>query len=88
MKRGILTEKIVNIASTHQTSVMQLVNEIEKFLGLTSDYILVNKGTSYDLDISAIKPVLSDLNIEFGEAYIQRALNKYFSHLLTSSQIN
>jgi nucleoside-diphosphate-sugar epimerase len=87
LKRGILTKKIVNIASSHQTSVIQLVNEIEKFLGLNANYILVNKGTSYDLDISAIKPVLSDLNIDFGEAYIQIGLNKYFGHLLTPSQI-
>lgn len=82
LKRGILTKKIVNIASSHQTSVIQLVNEIEKFFGLTANYTLVNKGTSYDLDIFAIKPVLSDLHIEFGEAYIQTALNKYFGHLL------
>ena len=82
LKRGILTKKIVNIASSHQTSVIQLVNEIEKFFGLTANYTLVNKGTSYDLDIFAIKTVLSDLHIEFGEAYIQTALNKYFGHLL------
>ena len=82
LKRRILTKKIVNIASSHQTSVIQLVNEIEKFFGLTANYILVNKGTSYDLDIFPIKPVLSDLHIEFGEAYIQTSLNKYFGHLL------
>ena len=86
LKRGILTKKIANIASPNQTSVIKLVSEIEKFFGLTANYILVNKGTTYDLDIFSIKPILSDLNIKFGEGYIQTALNKYFSHLLITKK--
>jgi nucleoside-diphosphate-sugar epimerase len=82
LKRRILTNNIVNIASINQTSVLQLVNEIEKFFGITANYILVDKGASYNLDIFSIKPVLSDLYIEFGEGYIQTALNKYYGHLL------
>lgn len=84
LKRKTFLNKIINIASTHQTSVLQLVGDIEDFIGLSANYLLVRKGTNYDLDVSEIKPILSDLNIDFGENYVRTALNKYFGHLITS----
>jgi dolichol-phosphate mannosyltransferase len=74
--------QVVNVASAHQTPVLQLVHDIEGFLGRSANYVLVNKGTSYDLDISPIRKILTDLNIDFGEGYIKRSLNKYFGHLV------
>jgi nucleoside-diphosphate-sugar epimerase len=85
MKRDFLINSIVNIASAKQTSVIQLVREIEDFAGVQANYVLVNKGASYDLDISAIAPIIGELNIEFGDGYIRAALDKYFSHILTCS---
>lgn len=82
LRRKVCSNKIINVASTHQTSVLHLVRDIEVFIGLSANYVLVNKGTNYDLDVSEIRPILNDLNIDFGEGYIRTALNKYFSHLI------
>lgn len=81
LKRKIGINKIVNVASTHHTSVIQLVHDIENFFGVKANYESVNKGTNYDLDISEIKPVLNGLNMSFGDGYISASLDKYFGHL-------
>ncbi|MDC0598492.1 glycosyltransferase family 2 protein [Gammaproteobacteria bacterium] len=72
--------KVVNVASTQQTLVKDLVHEIESFLGTSSNYQAVDKGTSYDIDISDIKPILLKLDIGFNDGYIKASLNKYFAH--------
>lgn len=82
LKQKIFTNKIINIASSRQTPVTQLVNEIEKFFGLKATYTLVEKGSSYDIDVFDIEPILSDLHIEFCEGYIKKSLSKYFDHLV------
>jgi dolichol-phosphate mannosyltransferase len=81
LRREIYLNKIVNIASPNQTSVLQLVREIEDFVGHPAKYVLVSKGTNYILDITEIQPILIDLELNFGEDYIKSALSKYYGHL-------
>lgn len=81
LKRKVAINKIVNVASTQQTSVLQLVREIEAFIGISAKYVLVNRGTSFNIDVTEIKPLLKDVNVDFGEGYILTALKKYYSHL-------
>ncbi len=81
LRRKVSLNKVVNVASTHQTSVLQLVRDIEAFVGLKANYVLVSKGANHDIDVLEIKPILNDLNIDFCENYITNALNKYFGHL-------
>jgi len=87
LQRKIALNKIVNIGSTHKTSVLQLVSDIEAFIGLSANYVLVSKGSNYDLDLTEIKPILSDLNIIFGADYIITSLNKYFGYLILPPKI-
>lgn len=70
---------VINVASTNRTSVLQLVHNIEEFLDAQAEYQLINKGCSYDIDISVIKPIIASLNIDFGEGYISKSLKKYFA---------
>jgi glycosyltransferase involved in cell wall biosynthesis len=79
---GLCLNQIINIASTHQTPVLQLVRDIEGFIGIPANCMLVSKGSSYDIDISEIKIILAKLKIGFGDDYVRAALNKYFRHLL------
>jgi dolichol-phosphate mannosyltransferase len=81
LRKKIALNKTINVASTHQTAVLQIVNYIESFLGCTANYTLQNKGSGYEIDVSDIKPILSVLNIDFGEDYIKTGLGKYFAHL-------
>jgi nucleoside-diphosphate-sugar epimerase len=82
LKRKVVMNKTLNVASTQQTSVLQFVREIEAFTGIAAKYTLVNKGGNLDIDVSVIEPLLKDINIDFGKNYILAALNKYYGHLI------
>ena len=82
LRRKISLNKIINVASTRQTSVLKLVYDIEAFFGVSANYLGVNKGTRYDLDVSEIEPIINELKINFGDGYVGASLRKYFSHLI------
>jgi nucleoside-diphosphate-sugar epimerase len=78
----LLTEKghsvePVNIASTLNYPVKEIISEIEAFLGTKSNYVEVNKGTCFDIDLSAIQPILQR-SPKFGKDYLGQLLIKYF----------
>lgn len=87
LKQNICSNQIINVASTKQTPVLLLVQDIEKYLGTKAIYTQVNKGTAYALDVSEITPVLNQLKIDFGAGYIGASLSKYFHHLQRSPQL-
>ena len=82
IKSNKYSNSIINIASTQNTSIYALIQNIEQFLGLKARFDKVEKGSDMDLDISEIQPLLSMLNINFDENYIPRVLEKYFGHLI------
>lgn len=81
LNRKAVMNKIVNVANIHKTSVQHLVKEIEAFTGMAAKYILVNRGRDFDIDVSEIKPLLKDANIDFGQGYLHSTLKKYYGHL-------
>lgn len=81
LRRNILRNKIINIASPQQTDVLRLVQDIEEFTECAADYILVDKGSEYHIDISDIQSILFDLNLNFDQNYVSQSLRKYFQHL-------
>ena len=74
--------KVINVANTKKTSVLQLVHDIETFFGTKADYRLSNKGSRINIDVSVILPITANLNIDFGEGYINKSLKKYLGHLI------
>ena len=84
LRRNECLNKVINIGSTCQTSVSQLVRHIEDFIGVSANFVLIDKGTNYSIDVSDIKPILKDLKIDFGDDYIKRSINKYFNHVVES----
>lgn len=83
LRRNILVNKVINIASPQQTDVLQLVSDIEDFTGFAADYILVDKGSQYHIDISDIQPIFVDLKLDFDRNYVPRSLRKYYQHLIS-----
>ncbi len=74
--------KIINIASSRQTSIIELVREIEKLTGHSSCMKLVDKGSEYEINISEIEPLLINLKIDFNKDYLYFSLKKYYHHLV------
>ncbi|WP_415062043.1 glycosyltransferase [Bdellovibrio sp.] len=81
LKRNTYNNKIVNIASSRQTSTLEVVHIIEDFLGVSASFTELPKGTTFEIDISEIKSIIIDLKINFDRDYIKKSLTKYYSHL-------
>jgi nucleoside-diphosphate-sugar epimerase len=68
----------LNIASPVDYPVKDIVSAIETFLGTKSNYVEVNKGSCFDIDLSAIRPVLERSATIFDTNYLAGLLAKYF----------
>jgi len=68
----------INIASPVNHPVPAIVAAIESFLATRSNYIEVNKGTCFDIDLSAIQPILQKLPTKFDNNYLPGLLSRYF----------
>jgi len=68
----------INIANPENYSVPFIINCIEVHLHKKAIRIEVDKGDNYDIDISAIEPIISHLNIHFKDDYLASLLKKYY----------
>ncbi len=68
----------VNIANPVSYPVKDIVSAIETFLGTKSNYVEVSKGSCFDIDLSAIRPVLERSAATFDKDYLAGLLAKYF----------
>ncbi len=81
IKCDALANKVINVASPYSTSVVIMVREIEDFIGLPALYTFLDKGADYEIDISEIRHILIELQIDFGPEYLKKSLGKYISHI-------
>ena len=70
--------KIFNVANPISISVLELVNQFEKYLGKKANFELLDKGQSFNVDISGILEPLQILGLKFDENYILTLLKKYY----------
>ena len=69
--------QIVNVANSHNISIVEFVRIVENTLGKNSKMKIVSKGFPFDkIDISLIKPFLNQLNIKFCFDYYANSLKK------------
>ncbi len=81
LSSGNRSNCIINIASPHSTSVADLVARIEQYFGRPAKYQAVDKGSRFVIGTADIEPLVARLGIDFGSAYIERCLEKYYRHL-------
>ncbi len=78
LKTQVFPNQIVNIANPINHPVKEIISTIESFLDVKSNYIEINKGNCFEIDISLMKPVADDLKIKFTPDYLPALLRKYF----------
>ena len=69
-----------NIASPYSYPVKDIVAAVEHFLGIQANYIPVQKGSHFPIDISAIQPVIKEKGILSEPDYLAKLLHKYYSN--------
>lgn len=75
---GLFRNRIVNIANPQNYSLPVIVKNIEAHFNITANYTLVNKGGGPVIDVSGTIPLFKKFNINFGDDYLTRLLQKYF----------
>ncbi len=68
--------QIVNIANSHNISIVDFINVVEDVIRKKSKMKIVSKGFPFDeIDITIIKPFLKTLGIDFENDYYHRSLS-------------
>lgn len=77
INNSIFKNQITNIASHQSVNITTIVQKIELLLDKKANYVVEDRGTFYDIDISKISKYLSNIGICFDESYIDIILDKY-----------
>lgn len=68
--------QVVNVANSHNISVVDFVHIVEDVIGKKSKMKIVPSGFPFDkIDITIIKPFLNKLDIKFDRDYYEKSLN-------------
>lgn len=78
LKRNLFPNRVINIANPVNHRVKKIIETIETFLNIKSNYIEIEKGTCFEIDISPIQHIIQELGIRFGPGYLRYLLNKYY----------
>ena len=73
---GMFRNNIVNVASRPYL-VAELVKTLEAVTGKMALCTYSDRGSYYAIDTAGIKPILKELQIEFGPDYLASVLSKY-----------
>lgn len=75
--------KIVNIAYVSNYSVLEIIKNVEDFLGKKGNLILEKRGQGYSIDIPEALEYFKENNLLDREKYLQGILKKYYQNFLS-----
>lgn len=78
LNQNLFPNQVINIANPVNYPVKNIIAAIENFLNIKSNYIEIEKGANFAIDISSIQPIIQKLGIEFDDKYLMRLLHKYY----------
>lgn len=67
-----------NIANLNSYSMYEIVDSMAKAIGKPAVFESKDRGSSYEIDITPIQPVIDALNIDFSHQYLNNIVNKYY----------
>jgi nucleoside-diphosphate-sugar epimerase len=77
----VMWNRRINVA-LRPFPVRDFVRAMESIVGRKANYTVVPKGRHYKIECPEILQVASELNLDLGERYLERVLQKYFSDAL------
>lgn len=75
----------INIANKVNYSISEVVDTIAHAVGKRAIYNVVERGTEYSIDISAILPLLEKSGVNFGDNYLEKVINRYYHGALANT---
>src|SRR5438477_266860 len=80
LKNAIEENQENNIANTENYTTQEIITAIENLWNTKANYIPIEKGNPFIIDLSAIRPIMKELGIHFGKNYLTNLLRKYYYH--------
>lgn len=78
MHSDLYSNHILNIANPENYPAPEIVGAVENHFNIKGHFEVLEKGNSPQVDTTAIQPFFDELDIEFGQHYMKRLLEKYF----------
>lgn len=78
LKNNLPSIEPINIASPFNYPVKNIVAAIEYFLKIKSNYVEVNKGSCFEIDLSLTQPIFLKNQTKPSNEYLATMLAKYF----------
>lgn len=79
LENHLFKNSIVNIGNRTNYPITTIIETLENHFNTKGIYTIVEKGNSPLIDITAIEPLISKLNINFDDQYLLKILQKHFS---------
>lgn len=80
IESGLIKNRVVNVASPTNHTMMEIVAQMERVQQRKAIFDLVERGTSYDIDVSDIMSICDKAKVIFQENYLERVIGKYYGH--------
>jgi dTDP-4-dehydrorhamnose reductase len=74
-----LRGRTLNIASTRDHSLIEIVQAIERVTDGHAVYDVIPRGGTYAIDVDPIRPFIAAAGIRFDQAYLENVLRKYYA---------
>jgi uncharacterized protein (DUF1810 family) len=78
IERKVFMNSTVNVAPPVKIIAPRIVEIVEKVLNRKGNYVLVDKGAEYDIDLQDTMPIIKEIGLEFDEQYPERVIRKYY----------
>jgi len=72
-------KRIVNIANPASYTMPDIVAALARRVGKPALYESIHRGSGYTIDTHAIQPLLESAGVQFGDAYLDRVIGKYYA---------
>ena len=78
IERRKYINRTINVASTQDVPVPRIVEIVEGVLNKKANYLLIDKGSDYAIDLAEMLPIVKEIGLEFDDLYPERVIRKYF----------
>lgn len=78
IRHSDLRRATVNVANSRSYAVTEIVAALEAAAGKSAVYEAVDRGSSYEIDITGIRPFLERAGVRFDDGYLQRIVDEYY----------
>ncbi len=81
--KSYMMNSVINIASPYNLKVLEYVKEIESRLDIEANYILVDKGSPFEIEIDIVHSLVDSIGVDFltQKKYLSNLIEKYYKDI-------